>query len=95
MLGYSDSVIQQTNDGGYILTATKSYSYSDQGVDVWLIKTDLAGNEMWNKTFGESNNDYAISVQQTREGGYVIAGNSYSLDSARGEAWLIKNRFSW
>jgi hypothetical protein len=74
--------VQQTNDGGYIIVGY-TCSYGAGGSDVYLIKTDAAGNSTWKKTFGTPLTDYGYSVQQTADGGYFIAG--YSFDYSIGE----------
>jgi hypothetical protein len=84
--GYS---VQQTSDGGYIIAGTTS-SFGEGGTDVYLIKTDLTGQFQWQKTFGGNNGDYGYSVQQTSDGGYIIAGQTYSSGAGLWDAYLVK-----
>jgi hypothetical protein len=78
--------IRQTPDGGYILGA---YSFSADGdvtvnkggQDLWIVKLDMDGNIQWQKSYGGSEDDTPFSICLTTDGGYVIAGSSYSSDS--------------
>jgi len=73
--------VRQTADGGYI-AAGHTWAFSTGYDDVYLIKTDSAGNILWNRTYGQNGNrdgGYG-EVQQTSDGGYVIATRSYAHD---------------
>ncbi len=83
--GYS---VQQTQDGGYII-AGETYSFGAGESDVYLIKTDANGNVEWTKTYGDIDHDRATSVQQTNDGGFIIAG-TYWFDPGYGYVYLIK-----
>ena len=86
---HSESV-QQTIDGGYIITGnTKSYGNGES--DVYLLKIDSSGNEVWSKTFGSSGNDEGFSVQQTTDGGFIITGKTgFEYGISEADAYLIK-----
>jgi hypothetical protein len=70
--------VRQTVDGGYVV-AGSTFSYSGKDSDVYLIKTEADGREVWHKTFGGRFGDYGRSVQQTTDGGYIVAGNTWPL----------------
>jgi len=68
--GYS---IKETEDGGFIIAGTTN-SFGAGGFDYYVIRTDSVGDTLWTKTFGGVNDDYARSVDNTIDGGFVIAG---------------------
>jgi uncharacterized delta-60 repeat protein len=77
--------IQQTKDGGYIIVG---YTNSRDGdvsrnrgnLDCWIVKLKPDGEIEWQRPFGGSGDDAAYSVQQTSDGGYIIAGYSESYN---------------
>ena len=91
--GTSDDLgvsVQQTTDGGYVIAGWTEWTESSgDGGDVYLIKTDDNGDSLWTKTFGDTSSDFAYSVQQTTDGGYVIAGTTLSFGNG-GDVYLIK-----
>ncbi|OYD15144.1 hypothetical protein CH330_06520 [candidate division WOR-3 bacterium JGI_Cruoil_03_51_56] len=85
--GYS---VQETQDGGYIITGVTEFYGAGSYYDVWLIKTDENGNKVWDKTFGGTYQDCGSSVQQTQDGGYIITGWTKPYVGGYTNAWLIK-----
>lgn len=67
--------VQQTVDGGYIV-AGYTTGYGIGYADVFLLKYDGEGTLSWAKTTGGKGEDTARSVQQTVDGGYIVAGAS-------------------
>jgi hypothetical protein len=83
--------VQQTSDGGYIFAGSSTgYGVAIHTSAFWLIKTDVQGNEQWNRTYGAGNDDQANSVELTSDGGYIIVGNKYDSDSQQSDIWIIK-----
>ncbi|GMU96512.1 T9SS type A sorting domain-containing protein [Ignavibacterium album] len=81
--------VQQTNDGGYILTGYTASSGAGLD-DMLLIKTDSAGNTQWQNTFGGSGRDYGNSVVQSSDGGYVVTGYTLSYGAGGDDLWIVK-----
>lgn len=94
-------MIKQTTDGGYIIIGASNSSDGDVGTnngnkDCWVIKLDALGNIEWEQSYGGTNWDYSRDIQQTIDGGYIVAGSSLSSDgdvgSNYGESdfWVFK-----
>ena len=92
---------QQTNDGGFILSGN-SYS-NDEDItgahgdsDYWVVKLDNTGSGVWHKSYGGADDDQASSIQQTSDGGYLIRGETESIDgditqnNGLYDYWLVK-----
>ena len=66
--------VAHTSDNGYIITgATESFS-NNTYYDVYMVKTDSAGNMIWSRAYGGDNIDATYCVTEAPDGGYVVAG---------------------
>ena len=113
-LGGTESDIAQsilkTRDGGYVVAG---YTDSNDGdvtgnhgnTDFWVVKLSNAGIIQWQKTLGGTQEDYAYSIQQTIDGGYIVVGNTGSNDGdvtgnhGGSDMWIVKlsatGTFQW
>lgn len=93
--------IKQTEDGGYIVAGHSASSDGDVGEnyggsDFWIIRLDNNGNLIWETNLGGSGSDIASSIQNTTDGGYIVAGHSSSTDGdvknnhGGVDCWIVK-----
>jgi hypothetical protein len=80
---YADA-IQQTSDSGYIVAGSSNSTDGDVtgshgGYDYWILKLSSAGAIEWQNTFGGSNDEFATSIQQTSDSGYIVAGLTFRM----------------
>ncbi len=93
--------IQQTSDGRYIVGGETESNDGDVtsnngGYDFWVVKLNAVGKIVWQKTFGGSQYDNANSIQQTSDGGYIVAGETESFNGdvvgnhGSSDYWIVK-----
>ena len=93
--------ICQTTDGGYVVAGYTESNDSDIAVfhgnqDYWILKLNNAGSIEWQKSLGGTDKDFSYSVQQTTDGGYIVAGQSISDDidisgnHGQEDYWIVK-----
>jgi hypothetical protein len=76
----------QLGDGRYAVTG----STADYPEDVWLAQLDSVGEVLWSKRYGGSNDDWGWTVLQNPDGGYVIAGETWSFGAGHNDFYLIR-----
>lgn len=92
--------IARTSDGGYVLTGFTERLFGGLFQwDVYLLRTNSAGDTLWTKRFGGGTHDFGYSVIQSIDGGFVIAGYTRSFGAGCWDAYLIKTdasgNFEW
>ena len=77
--------IEQTADGGYIMAGTSASNNGDVSgnhgdKDFWVVKLSVSGDIEWQKSYGGDDKEVAYEIHQTTDGGYIVAGTTYSYD---------------
>jgi hypothetical protein len=80
---------QQITDGSYVIVGVTE-SFGAGMSDAYLVKTDMAGNLLWEATYGGNESDEGLWVQQTTDGGYVVSGATWSFGAGAWDFYLIR-----
>jgi hypothetical protein len=81
--------VGQTSDGGFIVAGSTNSSGAG-GRDAGLFKLTSTGNIVWQKTYGGPRDDYAVSAEQTTDGGFVFAATTLSFGNGNSDVWILK-----
>lgn len=80
--------IIQTSDGGYALTGM-IWNYAGGNYEVALVKFNNAGNMQWTTSYGGANREYGYCIQQTSDGGFIMAGHT-QISGSNWDIYLVK-----
>jgi hypothetical protein len=85
----------QTSDGGYAITGTTSSDelaayFGPAEADIYVVKLDANGNLQWTKTIGGPEHDRGLSLIQTSDGGYALAGSTQSFGAGEWDIYVVK-----
>ena len=81
--------IDRTFDGGFIL-AGWTESFDAKGEDAYVVKVNHLGEKEWSKLFGGAEWDRFYSVQQSSDGGYILAGYTTSFGAGNRDGYVVK-----
>lgn len=76
-------------ENGYILCGTTK-SYGSGNYDMWLLKANENGDELWNTSFGGASFEEAYTVQPVSNEGFIIGGYTFSFGKGKSDAWILK-----
>jgi hypothetical protein len=79
----------ETTDGGLVLVGG-TMGPDGETYDIYMLKTDGDGNEIWEKTYGGDAGDFATSVAQTADGGFIIGACTESFGEGSLDVYLIR-----
>ncbi|MHA2096568.1 MAG: hypothetical protein ACW98F_18270 [Candidatus Hodarchaeales archaeon] len=88
LFAQSASSMIQTTDGGFLLAGSATDSSDDE--DIWLVKTNATGAHIWNRTFGGTGLDFPVSVFQTADEKFVVAGTTSSFGAGNDDFFLLQ-----
>lgn len=90
--GYIAAGITQSNDG--------DVTFNHGGIDAWVVNMSSTGSIVWQKTYGGSGSDWAVSIATTVDGGYIFSGLTNSTNGdvsglhassvGADDAWIVK-----
>ncbi|MEW5851479.1 MAG: hypothetical protein AB2A00_22005, partial [Myxococcota bacterium] len=76
--------------GSYVVIAGRTASWTHGGLDAFALKIDTEGALLGIDIYGGASDDFAFAVTPTWEGGFALAGRTWSYDSAGSDGWLIR-----
>jgi Secretion system C-terminal sorting domain len=82
--------IQQTSDGGYIISGDAAFDGFTGEIDFYLIKLTATGVTSWTKTYGGNGYESALAVRQTTDGGYILCGQTPAYGDSGFKVYLVK-----
>jgi predicted secreted protein len=82
--------IIQTRDGGYAFIGYTTSKNRRGRQDVWLVKLDSSGKQIWEGVYGGRKHDYGNDLVQTIDGDYALLGTTRSYGAGGTSLWIIK-----
>lgn len=81
--------IKETRDSGLVFAGFTN-SFGNGGYDMYVVRTDKLGDTLWTKTYGGADWDFAYSIDTTTDGGFIIAGETYSYGAGNKDMYIVK-----
>jgi hypothetical protein len=85
--------VQETSDGGFVIAGYTS-SFGSGLQDFYVVRTDSIGNTLWENTYGGPQDDYAKSVKQTPDNGFIIVGSTASFGAGFTDCYIVRTNAS-
>ena len=92
---YGDTAINRlyalelTDDGGYVLAGSMSYTTPDYNYDAWIVRIAANGDTLWTRTYGGNGHQSVYCIESTGDGGFIMGGEWHTGDDPQ-DAWLVR-----
>jgi hypothetical protein len=83
-----EGLVECINGGFGIIANSKNFGVGLN--DLWVIRTDLMGNQIWNQSFGGNSEDGGSQILEMPDGGFAVVGSTHSFDQGNGDLWLLR-----
>ncbi|MGD2215819.1 MAG: hypothetical protein PVJ64_03640 [Gemmatimonadales bacterium] len=83
------NAVRELPGGGYIVVGYTS-SFGAGAEDVYLVRTDAAGDTLWTRAIGGPGGDFGWDIRATGDGGYIVVGFTNSLGAGGDDVYVIR-----
>lgn len=84
--------LQLCSDGDFVIVGS-TRSYGAGGSDLYLIKADTTGQDIYKVAYGGGLDDCAKAVHETTDNGYIITGSTNSYGAGGDDIYLVKTNY--
>ena len=88
--GTEGTDIKPTRDGNYVIVGYTCWPTTHGLADFYLVKVDSLGNILWSGIYGGSSSEEAYAVDETRDGGYIAVGYTFSFGEGMRDYYLVR-----
>ena len=90
LIGYQrpEALVECSDQGFAIIANTQSFGAGNS--DAWIIRTDRFGIQLWNKTYGGTEEDSGGQIIEMPDYGFTFIGGTHSYDEGQGDIWLVR-----
>ena len=77
-------------DGGWLLSCVAYFHFGYSVDDIWLLRVDENGNEIWSKYYGSPNNEVIAKIMPLADGGWLLAGTAHPNGPQDPDFYLLR-----
>jgi len=89
----SGQSLLECSDGGFAIGGYMTVYVQDTDTrhsEIWLVRTDAEGNQLWNRTYGGSGGDTCVELAGCSDGGFALFGITSSRGAGGSDFFLVR-----